>query len=177
MVTTTTTVSEGTISAATVVATVVGAVTVAEGTTKPAQVALATTIFGQSTQRKETNMTKRVKTANDQLLKDVIYIFWKDYKQFGDTKICTTGHYANLVYPGAKEFLSYDTAHITDQRMKASMLNRMNKFSTIFKEYEGFSIRQPKSTLSAITAFISKLLVLPLSMDIRDVQKTVKLLF
>ena len=71
---------------------------------------------------------------------------------------CTTGHYANSVYTDAKEFLNYDTTHITDQRMKAIMLNSMNEFSTIFKKYEGFSIWHPKATLLVITAFISKLL-------------------
>ena len=66
LVTTATTVSKGTTSTATVEAAVVGgAVIVAEGTIKPAQGALATTIFGQLTLHKETNMTEQLKVAND----------------------------------------------------------------------------------------------------------------
>ena len=53
----------------------------------------------------------------------------------------------------------------------------MNEFSTIFEKYEGYSIRQPKASLLIIIAFISKLLVLPSLMDIRNVQATIKLLF
>ena len=169
VVTTMTTVSEEITSAAAAEAAVGRAVIVAEGTMKPVQDTLATTIFGQSTQHKETNIAERVKTANDLLSKDVIYTYWKDYGQFRDTTTCMTGHYANSVYTGAKEFLCYDTPHVIDQKMKAIMLQGMNEFSTKFKKYEGFSIRQPESTLLAITAFISKLLVLPMLMDIWDV--------
>ena len=148
------------------------AVIVAEGTMKLAQGAWDTTIFGQSTLHKETNMTERAKVANDLLSNAVIYTYWKDYGYFGDTKLCTTGHYAHSVYTGAKEFLSYDTFYVTDQRIKAIMLNWVNEFSTILEKLEGFSIRHSKATLSAITAFSSKLLVVPSVMNIRDVQPT-----
>ena len=106
-------------------------------------------------------MTKWAKAANDLLSKEIIYTYWKDYGQFGDKKTCTTGHYINTVYTGAKEFRGYDTARVLDQRMKAIMIDGVSSFSTILEKYEGFSIRQPKTTLSAITAFISKLPVLP----------------
>ena len=100
--TTTTTISEGTTSTAAAEAAVGGAVIVAEGTTKPAQSVLATTIFGQSAQQKETNMTKLVKAANDLLSKDVIYTYWKDYGHSGDTTTHTIGNYVNSVYTSAK---------------------------------------------------------------------------
>ena len=133
------------------------AVILTEGTMKPTQSAWATTIFGQSTLHKETNMTKRAKAANDLLSEAVIYTYWKDYGQFGDTKPRTIGHYANSVYTGAKKVLSYDTAHVMDQRMNAIMLNGVNEFSTILEKYEGFSIRHPKAT----PAFIYELLIVP----------------
>ena len=173
--TTTITVSEETTIIAVAETAVGEAGIAAEGTMKLAQGAMTTTTFGQSTPGKETNMTERMKVANDLLSKEFIYIYWKDFGQFGDKKTCTMGHYANTVYTGAKEFRSYDTAHILDQKMKAIMIEGVNSFSTILEKYEGFSIRQPKATLSAITAFISKLLVLPSRMDIQDVQTTVKL--
>ena len=82
-----------------------------------------------------------------------------------------------LVYTDQKEFLSYDTAHATDRKMNHIIIDGMNDFDTIFEKYEGFSIWQSKSHFSAITTFMSKLLVVPSSMDILDVQKTVKLSF
>ena len=88
-----------------------------------------------------------------------------------------TGPYSNLVYTGAKEYLSYNSAHVDDRKKKAIMLDRVNEFGTIFQKYEKISIRHPKATLSAIAAFIFKLLVIPSTMDIWDVQLIVKLLY
>ena len=122
-------------------------------------------------------MTERAEAANDLLSKDIIYTYWKDYGQFGGTTNCTTGHYANSAYTDASEFLSYDTSHFTDRKRKAIMLHGVNEFSTIFEKYEGISIRHSKATLSAITTCISKLLVVPSAMNIRDVQPIVKLLY
>ena len=118
--TTTTAVSKGATSVAAVEAAVGGEAMVDEGTMKPTQGTLATTIFGQSTQHKETNMTKLPKAANDLFLKDVIYTYWKNYGQFGDKTTRMAGHYTNSVYTGTKEFLSYDTAHVTDQKRSLS---------------------------------------------------------
>ena len=78
--TTTITVSEGTTRVVVAETAVSGSVITAEGTMKPAQGALATTTFSQSTLCKEINMTKRAKTANDLLSKEVIYTYWKDYE-------------------------------------------------------------------------------------------------
>ena len=61
--------------------------------------------------------------------------------------------------------------------MKAIILEGVNAFDAIFQKYEKISIRNPKATLSAITAFISKLLGIPSAMDIWDVQLTVKVLY
>ena len=72
-------------------------------------------------------MIKLVKAANDLLSKDIIYTYWKAFGQFWDKKTCTIGHYTNPVYTGSKEFLSYDTAHVTDQKMKSIMLNGMQE--------------------------------------------------
>ena len=57
------------------------------------------------------------------------------------------------------------------------MLEGVNEFDAVFQKCEKISIRNPKATLLAITAFISKLLVIPSEMDIRDVQLTVKVLY
>ena len=81
--TTTTTVSKGTTSVAEAEAAVGRATMIAEGTMKPAQGALTTTIFGKSFQRTEVNLTKLVKAANDLLSKDDMYTYLKDYGQFG----------------------------------------------------------------------------------------------
>ena len=88
-----------------------------------------------------------------------------------------TGPYLKPVYTNQNEFLSYDTAYAIDRKLKHIIMDGLNTFNAIFEKYEGFSIRQPKATFLAITTFISKLLVLPSSMDILDLQKTVKLLF
>ena len=106
------TISKETTSVAVTETAVGRAVIAVEGTMKPVQGALATTNFGKSTLGKETNMTKQAKAANDLLSKEIIYTYWKDYGQFGDKKTHTTGHYANAVYTGAKEFRSYNTNHI-----------------------------------------------------------------
>mmetsp|Transcript_13659 Transcript_13659/g.14987 ORF Transcript_13659/g.14987 Transcript_13659/m.14987 type:complete len:163 (+) Transcript_13659:354-842(+) len=88
-----------------------------------------------------------------------------------------TGLYLKPVYTNQNKFLSYDTAHATNRKLKHIIMDALNAFNTIFEKYEGFSIWQPKATHLAITTSISKLLVLPLSMDILEVQKMVKLLF
>ena len=61
--------------------------------------------------------------------------------------------------------------------MKHLLLTGLNKFNIIFEKSEGFSIWQPKATLSVITTFSYKLLDAPASLSISGVQKTVKLLF
>ena len=107
-----------------------------------------------------------IKAANSPLSKNVMYTYWEDYLQFGDTTNRKTGNYANSAYTGVKEFLSYDTAHYTDQNMMAIMLHGVNVFDTIFQKYEGISIRNTKAILLTITNFISKLLVVPSALNI-----------
>ena len=126
--TTTTTTSKGTTSVVAAEPAVGGVVMVAGETVR-----LATTTFGQSIQRKETNMIELVKAVNDLLSKITIYTYCKNFGQFRDKKTCTTGHYTNPVYTGSKAFLSYNTAHVINQEMEFIMLNRMNEFNTIFK--------------------------------------------
>ena len=56
------------------------------------------------------------KAANESLSKDIIYTYWNDYGQFGNTKIRKTGHYSNAAYIGVEEYLSYDSAHVDDRK-------------------------------------------------------------
>ena len=62
-------------------------------------------------------------------------------------------------------------------KKKHILLNKVNEFGNIFQKHEKFSIWDPKATLSAITGFISKLLVIPTLMDIWEVQPIVKILY
>ena len=57
------------------------------------------------------------------------------------------------------------------------MLEGVDEFGKIFQKYETFLIRDPKATLPVITAFITKLLVSPTSLDILEVQPIVKVLY
>jgi len=52
---------------------------VAAGPMKLAQGTLTTTTLGQLPQSKEENRTKRLKLANNQVSKDIIYTYWTDY--------------------------------------------------------------------------------------------------
>ena len=148
-----------------------GAGIVAAGTTEPEQGTTNTTKLRQST------LGKKAKTDIELFFKAVIHTYWHDYGQFRDTTNRKTGHYSNSIYTDVKEYLSYNTAHYTDLKMKAIMLEGVNAFDAIFQKHEKISIQNPKATLSAITAFISKLLVIPLAMDIRDVQLKVEVLY
>ena len=154
-----------------------GAASAATGTMKPAPGATDTTKFGQLTLGKGTNKDELTKVANERLPKDIIYTYWDDYGQFGNAKTYKTGHYSNSACTGVKEYLSYDSAHVDDYKKNAIMLDGMNEFDTLFGKYEKVSIWHPKATLLAITAFISKLLVIPTTIDIWDIQLTVKVLY
>ena len=96
------------------------------GTTEPEQGASNTTKLGQPT------LGKEAKTDIELLPKASIYTYWENYGQFGDMTNCKTGHYSNSIYTGVKEYLSYDTAHHTDLKMKAIMLEGVNVFDAIF---------------------------------------------
>ena len=121
--------------------------------------------------------TERLKKANEQISNDTIYEYCGDYGQFGDMQPCTTGPYSKDIYTNSSAFLSYDTAHAEDRRLKHLIINGMKAFNTFFEKSEVFSIRQPSATLLVITASISKLLSSPPSMDIIEVQKMVKLVY
>ena len=157
--------------------TVGGAASAATGKMKPAPGATDTTKFVQPTLGKGTNRAELTEAANERLSKDIIYTYWDDYGQFGNKKTRMTGYYSNSAYTGVKEYLSYDSTHVDDHKRKAIMLDGLNEFDTTFRKYEKISIWHPKTTLLAITAFISKLLFIPLTMDIGDVQLTIKLLY
>ena len=115
--------------------------TVSKETTSVEKGATNTTKLGQST------LGKAAKTDIELLSKAVIYTYWDDYGQFIDTKNRKTGHYSNSTYTGVKEHLSYNTAHHTDQKMKAIMLEGVNEFDAVFQKYEKISTRNPKATL------------------------------
>ena len=83
------------------------------GIMKPAPGTTVTTEIG-SFSGKGTNRTKLTKAANERLSKDIIYIYWDDHRQFGNNNPRKTGPYSNSAYTGAKEYLSYDSAHAED---------------------------------------------------------------
>ena len=87
---------------------------------KPAPGATVTTEFGQSTLGKGTNRAELMKAANTRLSKDIIYTYWDtDHGQFGNKKPCKTDHYSNSVYTGVKEYLSYNSAHVIDNKKRS----------------------------------------------------------
>ena len=91
-----------------------GAAAAATGTMKPAPGATGTTKF-RSIYGKGTNRTELTKAANERLSKEIIYTYWEDYGQFGNTKTCKTDHYPNSAYTGVNEYLSYNSTHVDDR--------------------------------------------------------------
>ena len=57
------------------------------------------------------------------------------------------------------------------------MLVGVEEFAKNFQTHEQFSIQDVKATSPVITAFITKLLVNPMSWDMLEVQSTVKILY
>ena len=121
--------------------------------------------------------TEILKKVNEQISNDIIYEYWKNLGQFGDTHPRMTGPYSKDIYTNSSAFLSYDTAHADDHRAKKLIIDGLDKFNKYFEQSKGFSIRQPSATIPVITKFISTLLSPPPSTDIMEVQKMVKLVY
>ena len=116
------------------------AASTATGTMKPAPGATVTTEF-ESIFGKGTSRTELTKAANEKLLKGIIYTYWDDPGQFGNKNPRKTGPYSNSVYMGAKEYLSYDSAHADDRKKRHILLDGVNNFGSIFRKYEQISIQ------------------------------------
>ena len=128
---------------------------------------------------KETSLTlsERLKAANNQTEKDIMYKYWENYGQFGDRKPRKTGPYSKDIYVNAPAFTSYDIAHKDDSKGKKKMLDGMNAFDTGFEKSVGFFTRDKRATVPVITAFISKLLASTSSLGIMEEQNMMKLVY
>ena len=82
--------------------------------------------------------TERLKVVNEQVSNDIIYKYWEDYGQFGNKQPRTTGLYSKEMYTNSSAFLSYDTAHAEDRKLKHMITDGLNAFDTFSRSLKTF---------------------------------------